>query len=151
SGTAASKIALASITCGASGLKMADPAGRVCSWPTCLAHCSSVRWNRRSRSSGDTTAGVLRIGSDMGGLSPLGGGLSARRAVTIIGPMSIILGMKLCISTLACPTWTLDQIIAGCAQAGVQGIDFRGIGDELDITRLPEFNRRLDETLARFR
>ena len=65
--------------------------------------------------------------------------------------MSIIVDMKLCISTLACPTWTLDQIIAGCAQAGVQGIDFRGIGDELDITRLPEFNQRLDETLARFR
>ncbi len=59
--------------------------------------------------------------------------------------------MKLCISTLVCPSWALDQIIDGCVQAGVQGIDFRGIGDELDITRLPEFNEHLDQTLARLR
>lgn len=59
--------------------------------------------------------------------------------------------MNLCISTLACPAWTLDQIIDGCVQAGIQGIDFRGIGDELDLTKLPEFNQHLDQTLARLR
>lgn len=60
-------------------------------------------------------------------------------------------GMKLCISTLACPDWTLDQIIDGCVAAGIQGIDFRGIGPDLDITTLPAFTTELEQTLARLR
>jgi sugar phosphate isomerase/epimerase len=59
--------------------------------------------------------------------------------------------MKLCFSTLVCPAWSLDQIIANGASSGVGGVDFRGIGSEIDITRLPEFNDRLDETLALMR
>jgi sugar phosphate isomerase/epimerase len=47
---------------------------------------------------------------------------------------------KLCFSTLICPTWTLEQIIASGASSGVRGIDFRGVGGEIDITRLPEFD-----------
>lgn len=57
--------------------------------------------------------------------------------------------MKLCISTLACPAWTLEQIIDGCTRSGVSGIDFRGIASEIDITRLPHFTTELPETLGR--
>jgi sugar phosphate isomerase/epimerase len=54
--------------------------------------------------------------------------------------------MKLAISTLVCPAWSLDQIVANCASSGVAGIDFRGIRDEIDITKLPEFNEKFGET-----
>jgi sugar phosphate isomerase/epimerase len=57
--------------------------------------------------------------------------------------------MKLSISTLACPAWTLDQIIDGVAAAGASGIDFRGVASEIDITRLPQFTTELPETLRR--
>ncbi len=59
--------------------------------------------------------------------------------------------MKLAISTLVCPEWTLDQIINACKAAGIEGIDFRGLGRELDITKLPEFTTDLDTTLRRIR
>jgi sugar phosphate isomerase/epimerase len=55
--------------------------------------------------------------------------------------------MKLSISTLACPAWTFQQIVDGAAAAGVAGIDFRGIASEIDITKLPQFNADLPETL----
>src|SRR3982751_1330858 len=47
--------------------------------------------------------------------------------------------LKLCFSTLVCPQWSLEQILAAAVHAGVGGIDFRGIGGEIDITRLVEF------------
>jgi sugar phosphate isomerase/epimerase len=59
--------------------------------------------------------------------------------------------MKLAISTLVCPAWSLDQIIANCASYGVDGIDFRGIREEIDITKLPEFNEKIDETIGMLR
>ena len=59
--------------------------------------------------------------------------------------------MKLCFSTLACPEWSLDQIVAAARENQIGGIDFRGIGKEIDITRLPAFNDGLPETLALFR
>jgi sugar phosphate isomerase/epimerase len=59
--------------------------------------------------------------------------------------------MQLCLSTLACPTWTLPQILAACQQHHIHGIDFRGIGDQIDITQLPPFTSELDATLATLR
>jgi sugar phosphate isomerase/epimerase len=59
--------------------------------------------------------------------------------------------MKLTLSTLACPDWTLQQIVSTAAEAGIGGIDFRGIGAELDITQLPAFGEQLPETLALLR
>jgi sugar phosphate isomerase/epimerase len=59
--------------------------------------------------------------------------------------------MKLCVSTLACPDWNLEQIITAAADAGLQGIDFRGVGAELDITRLSAFTSGLADTLASLR
>lgn len=55
--------------------------------------------------------------------------------------------MKLCISTLVCPTWTFDQIVKACHSYEVSGIDFRGIASEIDITKLPLFTTELAETL----
>jgi sugar phosphate isomerase/epimerase len=60
----------------------------------------------------------------------------------------IVALMKLTISTLACPNWDLQTIIKTAAANGIAGIDFRGIGPEIDITRLPAFNAELPETLA---
>ena len=57
--------------------------------------------------------------------------------------------MKLSISTLACPDWTLEQVIDACRAAGIRGVDLRGLGHEIDVTRLPEFTTALDQTLAR--
>jgi sugar phosphate isomerase/epimerase len=56
--------------------------------------------------------------------------------------------MKLTVSTLSCPTWELNRIVDAANAAGIAGIDFRGLGDEIDITRLPQFNQQLEATLA---
>jgi len=63
------------------------------------------------------------------------------------GPYARAAEMKLTYSTLASPDWTLPQIVDAAAAAGIAGIDFRGIGPELDITRLPAFNSDLPATL----
>ncbi|HEY0007510.1 MAG TPA: sugar phosphate isomerase/epimerase family protein [Tepidisphaeraceae bacterium] len=55
--------------------------------------------------------------------------------------------MKLCLCTLACPTWTFQQIVDAAAQAGLGGIDFRGIASEIDITHSPQFTTDLPETM----
>lgn len=59
--------------------------------------------------------------------------------------------IRLCFSTLACPDWTLRQILEGAAASGYQGVDLRGIGEEIDITRLPAFTSEIEATLAFFR
>jgi sugar phosphate isomerase/epimerase len=55
--------------------------------------------------------------------------------------------MKLAISTLVCPQWTLEQIVEAAAANGIGGIDFRGLGAEIDVTKLPQFNAEIDRTL----
>ena len=59
--------------------------------------------------------------------------------------------MKLTVSTLSCPAWDLRRIVEVCAEYGIKGIDFRGLGAEIDITKLPQFNEHLDTTLALLR
>ncbi|HSV13310.1 MAG TPA: hypothetical protein VLI90_03580, partial [Tepidisphaeraceae bacterium] len=56
--------------------------------------------------------------------------------------------MKLTVSTLSCPAWELPRIVQTAQACGITGIDFRGLGAEIDITRLPLFNEELDQTLA---
>src|SRR5687767_4505850 len=56
--------------------------------------------------------------------------------------------MKLALSTLGCPTWTLEQIVAVAREHGYAGVDFRGLGAEIDVTRLPAFNEILAATVA---
>jgi sugar phosphate isomerase/epimerase len=55
--------------------------------------------------------------------------------------------MKLALSTLGCPNWSLEQIVAVAREHGYGGLDFRGLGAEIDVTRLPAFNDDLPATI----
>ncbi len=55
--------------------------------------------------------------------------------------------MKLSFSTLVCPNWSLPQIVGAAAAHGVAGIDPRGLGHEIDITRLASFGSELQSTI----
>jgi sugar phosphate isomerase/epimerase len=59
--------------------------------------------------------------------------------------------MKLCFSSLGCPTWDLDTIIAKAKAYGYEGVDFRGLLNEIDVTRLPAFSTGAAETLRKFK
>ena len=54
--------------------------------------------------------------------------------------------MKLSFTTLGCPKWDLDQIISRAAEYGFDGMDFRGIREQMEIYRLPEFAEHAQET-----
>lgn len=54
--------------------------------------------------------------------------------------------MKLSFTTLGCPKWDLDQIISRAAEYGFDGIDFRGIREQMEIYRLPEFAEHAQKT-----
>ena len=49
--------------------------------------------------------------------------------------------MKIACTTLGCPGWTLDDILKQLAASGYDGIDFRGLGDEMEVWKMPEFSR----------
>ena len=48
--------------------------------------------------------------------------------------------MKMSFSTLGCPAWTFDQIVRRAAEYGFDGIAFRGLNGELDLTKVDEFS-----------
>ncbi|MBN1219022.1 MAG: sugar phosphate isomerase/epimerase [Anaerolineae bacterium] len=54
--------------------------------------------------------------------------------------------MKISMMTLGCPTWDLNTICARGREYGFDGVDFRGLLDEIDVTRLPEFTTGVAET-----
>jgi fatty-acyl-CoA synthase len=58
--------------------------------------------------------------------------------------------MKLSFTTLGCPDWTLRQIVENAAQMGYDGVDLRGLLEEIDISTRPEFTTGLSETRALF-
>jgi sugar phosphate isomerase/epimerase len=47
--------------------------------------------------------------------------------------------MKVSFTTLGCPAWDLDTICAKARAYGYDGVDFRGLQGDLDVTRLPAF------------
>src|SRR3954469_6490641 len=55
--------------------------------------------------------------------------------------------MKLSISTLVCPTWSWPQIVGAAAAHGIRGIDLRGMGHEIDVSKLAIFDAELDGSL----
>ncbi len=58
--------------------------------------------------------------------------------------------MKLAFSTLACPAWSLDQVVAAAHDYGYQGVELRLIDDELIDGSMPESEReRVRKTFAR--
>jgi sugar phosphate isomerase/epimerase len=52
--------------------------------------------------------------------------------------------MKLAFSTLGCPLWSLDKAIRAAEAYGFQGIEVRGLEDDLDITRRSEFTSKVN-------
>ena len=54
--------------------------------------------------------------------------------------------MKIACTTLGCPGWTLDDILKQLAASGYDGIDFRGLGDEMEVWKMPEFSTDIDAT-----
>ncbi len=51
--------------------------------------------------------------------------------------------MKLAYSTLACPDWSIDKILASGVENGYQGIEFRGLGPDVDLTKSDAFSTSL--------
>ena len=59
--------------------------------------------------------------------------------------------MKLSFTTLGCPKWDLPTIVARAKEYGFDAVDFRGLGEKLDVTLLREFSTRVDATARMFR
>jgi sugar phosphate isomerase/epimerase len=57
--------------------------------------------------------------------------------------------MKIACTTLACPAWSLEMILERFKQYGYDGVDFRGLGEEMEVFRLPAFSTRLAETVRK--
>ena len=47
--------------------------------------------------------------------------------------------MKLCFSTLGCPDWSFEQVLAHASAMGYQAIEVRGIKDEMQLDKIPAF------------
>jgi len=59
--------------------------------------------------------------------------------------------MKLGVSTLGCPDWTLDEILTRLPGYGYEGVELRGLGPDLDLTQSPAFAPSvIEETRRRF-
>jgi sugar phosphate isomerase/epimerase len=58
--------------------------------------------------------------------------------------------MKLSFTTLGCPDWTLRQIVENAARMGYDGVDLRGLLEDIDISKRPEFTTGLSETVQLF-
>ena len=48
--------------------------------------------------------------------------------------------MKLGVSTLGCPDWTLEEILARLPGCGYEGVELRGLGPDLELTQSPAFS-----------
>lgn len=60
--------------------------------------------------------------------------------------------MKLAFSTLGCPQWKLDQIIAVARESGYDGVEWRGYQEEMELPRASIFAAGArEETRQRFR
>lgn len=55
--------------------------------------------------------------------------------------------MKLSVMTLGCPTWDLPTICRQAAAFEFDGIDFRGIQDQIDVTKLTAFTTDVKSTV----
>ena len=59
--------------------------------------------------------------------------------------------MKIGFTTLGTPDWDLDTICRRGQEYGFDGVDFRGVKEEIDVTVLPEFTVNLAKTVAKLR
>ena len=54
--------------------------------------------------------------------------------------------MKIGFTTLGCPDWDLDTICARAREYGYEGVDFRGLKEDVDVTLRPEFTTEFEKT-----
>ena len=47
--------------------------------------------------------------------------------------------MRIGVTTLGCPAWTLDEILTRLPAYGYEGAELRGLGPDLDLTQSPAF------------
>ncbi len=57
--------------------------------------------------------------------------------------------MKISCTTLCCPNWSLEMILERFKQYGYDAVDFRGLGDEMEVWHLPAFSTGAAETVRR--
>ena len=59
--------------------------------------------------------------------------------------------MQLAFSTLACPTWSLEEILAAAGRYGYDGVEWRGLQGEIDLRNTDAFAlANIAATRARF-
>lgn len=58
--------------------------------------------------------------------------------------------MQYAFSTLGCSTWDLETIAARAGEYGFEGVDFRGLGETIDVTQTPAFTAEIDATKRTF-
>ena len=54
--------------------------------------------------------------------------------------------MKACFSTLGCPDWSFDDILATAVDFGYKGIEIRGIANEIYVPAIPCFDSKKAES-----
>jgi sugar phosphate isomerase/epimerase len=54
--------------------------------------------------------------------------------------------MKLSFTTLGCPKWDVPTVVTRARRYGFDAVDFHGLGEQLDVTLLPEFTTQLQAT-----
>jgi len=59
------------------------------------------------------------------------------------------MAMKISFTTLACPAWDLETIISRGSEYGYDAVDFRGLGEEMRVYRLPAFGAQAEQTRRR--
>ena len=60
--------------------------------------------------------------------------------------------MKIAFSTLACPKWSFNEVFSVAKDLFFDGIEIRGIGNELYVPKIREFdNNHIDETLEKLK
>jgi sugar phosphate isomerase/epimerase len=55
--------------------------------------------------------------------------------------------MRIACTTLACPDWSLETVLARFKKHGYDGVDFRGLGAQLDVWKLAEFSTDADKSV----
>jgi sugar phosphate isomerase/epimerase len=66
--------------------------------------------------------------------------LSAAAAVAASRGLAAAGKPRLAFSTLGCPKWTWRQILDAAHREGYAAIEFRGLLDQMDLTKVPEFS-----------
>ncbi len=59
--------------------------------------------------------------------------------------------LKFAYSTLACPSWTFDEILAAAKDFGYDGIEIRGIENEVYVPKTKAFSRDLQDSMKRLK